>query len=708
MRHTNLRFLLCIVTTFCAGVVFPPSASAQPKGKYAGIEIASTAVRAVVIEYPGDGSVVFLGGREARTGLRGSVKNKKYARPTLEEVAKQVKTYYEELSKEHNIKADGFFVVASSGAATGAENIDELRELLQNVVPALRPMAKLDPEEEIRLGFIGTVPKDDFGTSFLVDIGGGDLKVGFAVKNPDGGFAPPSKEQKGLQLGTNALVALAKMMKGVKYEDAVERIRKERAKEFQELVKAVRATEDGNKRDKVYVVGGAPYALVTLMFPSQAGKSEVVIEYSQVQEYRRKLREKAEKPFGKKPSDEKVLAKFEKEFSNVEDKFTPQQLLAGGELMEGIFDAFDLNHPGKSVTFRNALFAWITKYVEQKTGGAGNPAGAAPIQDAESAQNVKQVLKNQKTIIDAQEKQDVAIKRLSEQLKKLREDHESSTQNILDAIKKIRLTAPPGGAKAPVTDKFDALAAAIDRLAKALERVDPPGPPNSGQKNNAISEPEKLKELTRAVARMGEAVQRIEDDLKDIKQTLAKPSVNRITTTPPVSGVVPLERRALIVANVPANADFFINGSKRESLGQTPRLFILPPMEVGKQAEYLLQMSVTRDGETFSVIRLVTVKAGTEVYLDFSDGESASKPPLEKSIRDRSVIMVEMPTNAVLLINGAKHPFTSGKMREFITPRFESATEQIFTLEVPGNGGGRVRTVKCGPGELVAVSLQSP
>ena len=108
---------------------------------------------------------------------------------------------------------------------------------------------------------------------------------------------------------------------------------------------------------------------------------------------------------------------------------------------------------------------------------------------------------------------------------------------------------------------------------------------------------------------------------------------------PPKAGDMPPEKKpedkkpeaanaapATIYVSLPADAQLTIDGNETRSTSAS-RSFVTPALPMGKEFNYTLKAEVVRDGQTFSVIRRVTVQAGVDsrITLEVPVSSVASK-----------------------------------------------------------------------------------
>jgi uncharacterized protein (TIGR03000 family) len=501
--------------------------SQRPEGRYVGIEISSTSVRAVMIEYLPDGTVkpVTLGdagGVEKQTDLRESAVMKQgvrvYPRAALERVVKAVREYYHDLARAHQLGPDRFFIFASSGAVGGAVNIDALAELLAQAEGGLRPLEKVTAADELRLALLGAVPPGELSNSVFVDLGGGDGKIGVARRLARGNYDVRAQELLGVTSFRDRAQDLAKKA-GKNFAQAAGAVRAEQVLKIKDFLQR---TEGARGREQVYVIGGAPYALTTLMYPDQVGNKKVRIDYAKLKQYQALLAANPApvlepallRKFGAPPADKKVRARYEKEVRNIQDRFKPPKLLVVGEMLEAVFEGLGLNQTDKSITFIDDQFAWNRKYVEEKSRGV-LPATVAQIHELES--ELRRLSESGEEFRKAQEKQKArveemertlgqAVGSLKTQLEKVKPD-DSRLNEVRGGLRKLEAAV---AAEKSLLDSWEknwkAIAQKLDSRPKDHELL--------------ARELTAIKEKTGRLAQWGDKLKGIEDHVKALDEAL--------------------------------------------------------------------------------------------------------------------------------------------------------------------------------------------
>ena len=203
--------------------------------------------------------------------------------------------------------------------------------------------------------------------------------------------------------------------------------------------------------------------------------------------------------------------------------------------------------------------------------------------------------------------------------------------------------------------------------------------------------------------------------------------------------------RASVVVKLPADARLLADG-RALSLTGTERKFVSPELPTGQDFVYRFTAEYERDGETVSVTKKVTVRAGSTVSVAFSDltaakpsentaGTTTSTVPNKGTVPsaeptkaapaskpapaidapapgggDRATITVKLPADATLYVDDRKSP-SKEPVRSFSTPPLPTGREFAYVIkaEIVRNGQPETLTQKVPfrAGERVVVDFTS-
>jgi hypothetical protein len=220
-------------------------------------------------------------------------------------------------------------------------------------------MTFIDVRREAELSIEGVVPRKHTAAAVLIDVGSGNTKGGF--RDGDKGavtFGVPYgsvtfADAAGKRAGKGSFADKAAALRGEVLGPA--------------LRKAIEEKPALGKRERVYLGGGAVWALATFVRPG-GREPYLALTPDDIAAYH-KLLLASPGEFPKADlsgvADEKARAAAAKEVERVKKTFTPEQLLAGAEILKGLSEEFGFKD--KKVFFaRNAYLGWILAYVTEK------------------------------------------------------------------------------------------------------------------------------------------------------------------------------------------------------------------------------------------------------------------------------------------------------------------------------------------------------
>ena len=272
----------------------------------------------------------------------------------LAEATAAVAGYVREAREKHGVPLASIHLVASSGLLENARGKDaqdkakaELRKALEKA--SGRPLEFVGVDDEVRLGFIGSVPPTDRLDSVLVDIGGGNTKAGYFDE---------AGQFYGADLGPGAS-ALLKAGK---------------AKGLAELVAKVRAAAKDKPglltRGKVCLIGGAAWGLGCYARPGSKAL-RLDLSAADIVRFARALQADGTAN-GRKAA---VLARVRpgaaeaatKQLDALHGKLQPAYLMAGAEILETLSAEMGLEDR-QLQTFTRGDIAWPLGYALEKSG----------------------------------------------------------------------------------------------------------------------------------------------------------------------------------------------------------------------------------------------------------------------------------------------------------------------------------------------------
>jgi len=349
------------VVGFVAAITLSVAFAQEPRSspdRCAGIEIGAKGVKATVLEVGSSGSRPIMEAVSNTTIAQGAAKTGRFSDAAIRDTAEEAGKFARRIRDEFKVPADRVCVVGSSGLPTVSNRDDLVKAVAETTnLPA---MAILVPAEEVRLTIKGLLNDElERADALLVDVGSGNTKGGFLGAGTVVDFSVPY----GSVTFANR-VAMDASSKKQAFSDAAARLRPVLLEEA--LSKQVASHPELAKRRIVFLAGGAAYALTTLMKPEAVLQKRVELTAKDIAAYAKLVRSSPiTRPSLDAIADPATRAAAEKEAKNVLDTFTPQNLIAGAEVLTALASALSLE--GKTLLFdRTAITAWIrAKALEQ-------------------------------------------------------------------------------------------------------------------------------------------------------------------------------------------------------------------------------------------------------------------------------------------------------------------------------------------------------
>lgn len=352
----------------CAGLLAAAPAAAQAS-RHGGIEVGSKGVKVVAVEVnlkAAGNPVKVLYTKTANTTLV-DLKGGEFRRDALDETAAAVKAFFLELTDpaKFNVPAATIRIVGSSGLPN-VPNRADLSRLVKEQTG--RDMTFIGVKEEVRLAILGLAEQADKDQALFLDVGSGNTKGGYLA-------GPGGQEVHEISLPYGSVTFTSKVAKAEAPAGQPFPVRAAALRDA-ELTRPLRQQADRDaglrSRAPVYLAGGAVWAMTSLLHPDAADGSLVPLTAADVEAYRQLL---AKDPRAFPAVDEsKMSDKARATLRQVRDTFSPDNLIAGAEILKSLCDAFDLKD--KKLFFaRNGQVAWLLGYV---LADAAPPASVAP------------------------------------------------------------------------------------------------------------------------------------------------------------------------------------------------------------------------------------------------------------------------------------------------------------------------------------------
>ncbi|MBK8908471.1 MAG: hypothetical protein IPM60_11365 [Rhodospirillales bacterium] len=347
-------------------------AEATGSGPYAVIEVGSKGVRGFVFDLDTARHERCHKNYDAYLGCLDlkrleSINVSPLQRGSVDATADAVATHVATLKDRHGVDETRIYIVGSSGIAN-VEHRDHLMVAIEDRVEPAYAMDFVSADMEATHAFDGLL---SLGRSqirgpaharlLVIDIGSGNTKgsylevsggeervVGFGI--PWGTVS--ATNQIDANRGSGAFAPAAADWR----DHAL----------LPELEAALADRPGARERDLVYLIGGTPWALVTLMLPDNTDKA-VLIDGALVQRF---LRETSAPDAGARLCSANPRNTPGSAIARVCSVFTVDNLAAGAHIVSALATELSFSKSGKSVFFiRDSQFAWPLGYLQSRLSG---------------------------------------------------------------------------------------------------------------------------------------------------------------------------------------------------------------------------------------------------------------------------------------------------------------------------------------------------
>jgi hypothetical protein len=369
--------LAAFCAAFVTNAVFAesPAESPAPGVQYYGvIELGSKGIKPIV---------VLPGGKDAKgeqllakfVKKYDPVNKNPYDGEMAKNVAAEVLRIRERMKKEYNVPQERVFIVESSGIPAN------VKTALLNNLPDGTPIDFIDVPKECSLVFRGIVPPHRMGLNEVVvlDIGSGNSKGAYLTRNTK----PFEFETFSIPFGT-ALLAKKVNDKRKPGEAFLPIAMGQVAEQILPSLQSQVATKPGIQNcSRIYLAGGLPYVMTTLLHPERIGvkdkedrtgkKDSDWVELSP-EDIGAFYSRATTDPMGLLHPDLNAVKgisaenrpKAEKEIANASTIFNQDEIVAGALLLKTFIDEMHMDRSKKIFFSRAALYAWPQGYVTEK------------------------------------------------------------------------------------------------------------------------------------------------------------------------------------------------------------------------------------------------------------------------------------------------------------------------------------------------------
>jgi hypothetical protein len=323
---------------------------------YAGIDIGSTGVKLSIVQ-------VTLGreGNYVYNIIKDSAINSNFADlniTSFEGTKKAIQQYFTMLSNR-KVNESNIFIAFSSGVLQAVKakrmSTDSISRVFETVARSVmpsytRPINFLDADAEAKYTNLGIVLPRFKSKSVSIDIGGGNTKGGYY--NAAGVF-----ESFSLPYGSRFMTV------SNTDNNLPENIKSE--------LKMFNQRPGIQTKKEVFFLGGIVWAMINLLYPEKANADYIEFTINDVETFKKlatsdytQLIQFTEEKI-ERIMDAETQQKARKNFENVQNTFTPDNLRRGAILISGIMNELNVPTLKKRYYFlsKGSHIAWVTGYV---------------------------------------------------------------------------------------------------------------------------------------------------------------------------------------------------------------------------------------------------------------------------------------------------------------------------------------------------------
>jgi hypothetical protein len=368
-----------VITRNGGGIVGP----GQSGELYGGIEIASSGVKATVIElyqdpkHGYDYHKLLQQSRDTRVTLNMD-KTGQFDREALADTVSTVQDYFDKITTEHHVPRDNVFIVGGSGLFKAVRDRKDLDDdakdklIQKNQAAITEPVAKatgktmdfIDVRQEVKMMITGLLGKRDASRSVFIDVGNSGTRGGY--REQDGAYVTFEGP------GVGKIEGLLKTA-GTKPRDYCTTAGGLADKEMREpLQRALERKAGLLNRDAVYLNGGIVWVMATFMHPEDR-EVYTKLTAQDIEAFHDLVCQNPDEfPKLNFPAniDPKVRGEAEAEVAKQKDIFKPMRLIAGAEVLRAVSAEFRLQKKELYFTRDAGDVGWLLAYISNK-GAAG-------------------------------------------------------------------------------------------------------------------------------------------------------------------------------------------------------------------------------------------------------------------------------------------------------------------------------------------------
>jgi hypothetical protein len=368
-----------------AGLSKPAGTSAE---LYGGIELSDEGVKAIALQVSqdnnNDDSPPRLLYKEMTRISLGRTSGGDFPPQAAADAAKTVLAALSRLRRDYRVPLDRIYLVGSSGLK--ADRPKDLESVIRNTTGL--DLQFLEPSDEVQLSIAGTIPRttkvgataiDNRNTSVLFHIGGASTQGGYEMLK----YAPsdsPAFDFIAMSIPYGAVSYANEIGQIVDRNNSLagptaklyafsREVKASSAISFRQALRKEMESKPGlMHRKRVFLTGNLVWAMTTLLYPEDR-EPFVTITYDAIVQFADRIGRSPKEMVNQNLSfirDRRVRQDVEQELEEIKATFTPQQLIAGAEMLKAA--AEELRWQEKKIVFaRNGQLGCILSFIRLQT-----------------------------------------------------------------------------------------------------------------------------------------------------------------------------------------------------------------------------------------------------------------------------------------------------------------------------------------------------
>ena len=378
----SVSFLLCVLCAMASGQAPPSNPPGSSGDLYGGIELSDEGVKVIALqvsqtqtyEEPGLKGIY----SEVIRLRLGRTNDGEFPPQASADAAQAVSTALMRLRQQYKVPLDRIYFVGASGL--GADHPDDLESVIRNTTGLT--LKFLDGVTEVQLSIAGTIPRtgkvdgipvDNRNTSMLLHIGNASTQAGYemlkysAVDSPSFDFVAINIPQGVVSYANEISKAVGRNSSLYTF---ARQVKISGALAFRQALRKELESKPGlMHRKRIFLTGNLIWAVATLLYP-QDRQPLVTLTYNDIMQFAERIaRDPKELALRKLYfiRDRKLRLEVEQEFEAIRATFTPQELIAGAEMLKAT--AEELKWQDKKILFaRRGHLGCILSYTRLQTG----------------------------------------------------------------------------------------------------------------------------------------------------------------------------------------------------------------------------------------------------------------------------------------------------------------------------------------------------